>query len=174
MAVFTCSIKTPLGLMTAAAEDDCLAGLWFSGQKYYLQTGGWRTKPDHPVFKILRSWLADYFAGKRTDGSYKSLFRFKPSGTDFQKKVWKILLTIPYGKLESYGGIARRLGSHARAVGGAVGRNPISLLIPCHRVTGAGGELTGYAGGLERKKALLVLEGSLKEPQSAKRRRGLK
>jgi methylated-DNA-[protein]-cysteine S-methyltransferase len=152
--------------MTAAAEDDCLTGLWFAGQKYYPvssfpDTDGWQTKPEYPVFKTLRSWLADYFAGKKIDASYKSLFKLMPAGTEFQKKVWKNLLNIPYGKLATYGAIAKKIGSHARAVGGAVGRNPISLLIPCHRVVGSGGNLTGYAGGLERKKALLIIEGSI-------------
>jgi methylated-DNA-[protein]-cysteine S-methyltransferase len=159
MAVFTCSIETKLGPMTASAENDCLTGLWFAGQKYYPRTGAWETRPDYPVFEALRSWLADYFSGRRMDQPYKNRITVKPEGTAFQKKVWEVLLDIPYGKLAGYGSIAEQLGSHARAVGGAVGRNPVSILIPCHRVVGSAGQLTGYAGGLDRKKALLALEG---------------
>jgi methylated-DNA-[protein]-cysteine S-methyltransferase len=145
--------------MTASAEGENLTGLWFTDQKYYPSTDGWQTKPDHPVFENLRSWLTGYFAGRNRDRAYKKLFRPRPAGTAFQKKVWEALLAIPYGKLSTYGAIAGQLGSSARAVGGAVGRNPISLVVPCHRVVGADGTLTGYAGGLERKKALLEMEG---------------
>ncbi|MDR3247339.1 MAG: methylated-DNA--[protein]-cysteine S-methyltransferase [Treponema sp.] len=163
--IFTCSIDTPLGAMTASAEDGKLSGLWFKGQKYFPQTTSWQTNPDYPVFKTLRAWLTEYFAGKKMaapgkDSPYRELFNFNPTGTDFQKRVWKALVKIPYGKLSSYGAIARQLGSQPRAVGGAVGHNPISILVPCHRVVGADGTLTGYAGGLDRKKALLGIEGS--------------
>jgi methylated-DNA-[protein]-cysteine S-methyltransferase len=161
MATFTCPIDTPLGRMIASAEGESLTGLWFEGQKYFPDTSLWQTKSDHPVFKTLRVWLKDYFAGKKMGASFKGIFGLRPEGTEFQQKVWKALLKIPYGKLSSYGDIAKQTGFHPRAVGGAVGHNPISLLIPCHRVVGSNGKLTGYAGGLERKKALLTLEGSL-------------
>jgi methylated-DNA-[protein]-cysteine S-methyltransferase len=161
MATFTCSLDTPLGKMTASADDEALTGLWFDGQKYFPDISGWQAKNDHPVFKTLRSWLADYFAGKKMATSYKGLFKLRPQGTEFRQKVWKALLKIPYGRLSSYGDIAKQTGFYPRAVGGAVGHNPISLLIPCHRVVGSDGKLTGYAGGLDRKKALLEIEGSL-------------
>jgi methylated-DNA-[protein]-cysteine S-methyltransferase len=159
---YTCAIKTPLGVMTAAAENEALRGLWFAGQKYYpAKTGEWITKPEHPVFIILNRWLAGYFAGNNPPHT----FRLDPQGTDFQKSVWEILLTIPYGRVSTYGEIAKRIAARrglssmsAQAVGGAVGHNPVSLLIPCHRVIGAGGSLTGYAGGIDKKKALLLLE----------------
>jgi methylated-DNA-[protein]-cysteine S-methyltransferase len=148
--------------MTASAEGDYLTGLWFSGQKYFpVHTGTWQTKEDHPVFEKLRPWLKEYFAGSSLWSRAGKLFKLSPHGTDFQKQVWKALLDIPHGKLSSYGAIAKQLGSSPRAVGGAVGHNPISILIPCHRVVGSGGKLTGYAGGLDRKTALLTLEGAV-------------
>jgi len=155
----TCAIKTTLGTIIATAEDECLTGAWFENQKHFPDTAAWHTQPDYPVFKILRSLLVDYFNGKNTFEPSKNSISLKPQGTVFQKAVWKILLDIPYGKLCSYGAIAKRLNSHPRVVGSAVGRNPISILIPCHRVVGSAGQLTGYAGGLDRKRALLNLEG---------------
>jgi len=143
--------------MTASAEDEKLTGLWFTGQKYYPRTAGWQAKGDYPVFEKLRSWLAGYFAGEKMKAGD---FKLQPAGTDFQKKAWKALLDIPYGKLSSYGALAKQIGSHPRPAGGAVGHNPISIVIPCHRIVGSDGKLTGYAGGLERKKALLAIEGS--------------
>jgi methylated-DNA-[protein]-cysteine S-methyltransferase len=164
--IFTCSLDTPLGVMTAAAEDEAVTGLWFAGQKYYPDPAGWILKPDYPVLDALRVWLAAYFAGARV----QSDIPLSPRGTPFQKKVWELLPNIPYGEVSTYGGIAQELVrqcglsfASARAVGGAVGHNPISILIPCHRVVGFGGNLTGYAGGLERKKALLRLEGKTEE-----------
>ena len=161
--IHTCTIDTPLGAATAAAEGEALTGFWFIGQKYYpASAAGWEENPDLPVFTALRSWLARYFAGENPPVD----FQLKPKGTDFQKKVWEILLRIPHGEVTTYGKIAVRLtgrpgaaGMSAQAVGGAVGHNPISLVIPCHRVVGATGSLTGYAGGLEKKEALLRLEG---------------
>jgi methylated-DNA-[protein]-cysteine S-methyltransferase len=157
-------LKTPLGPATARVEDDALTGFWFIGQKYYpAQTGHWIRKPDHPVFAQLEAWLESYFAGHDPVAD----FLFDPRGSLFQKKVWELLLQIPYGKLTSYGKIAGQLAAReglasmsAQAVGGAVGHNPISLLIPCHRVVDVNGKLTGYAGGLDKKRALLRLEGS--------------
>ena len=158
--IFTCIADTPLGKLQAAASENAIIGLWFIGQKYFpacIKT--WIYKNDHPVFVSLNSWLKDYFAGKKPDIT----FSLSPKGTDFQQSVWKLLIKIPYGKTSTYGAIAVKLSAGgkraaAQAVGGAVGHNPISILIPCHRVLGADGSLTGYAGGLDRKKALLELE----------------
>jgi methylated-DNA-[protein]-cysteine S-methyltransferase len=150
-----------------AAENEALTGLWFANQKYYPgKKPEWIDKPDYPLFKTLDAWLHDYFAGKNP----RLNFKLEPQGTVFQKRVWKLLLKIPYGKTSSYGVVAKTLaglpdrqtadkGSSARAVGGAVGHNPISILIPCHRVIGASGNITGYAGGIDKKIALLKLEG---------------
>ena len=129
----------------------------FEGQKYAGQhLAGEGQVRETPVLRAARLWLDAYFAGERPDAGALPLL---PRGTDFQRAVWRELRTIPYGETRRYGEIAARLGSSARAVGSAVGRNPISLIIPCHRVLGAKGALTGYAGGLERKEALLALEG---------------
>jgi len=160
---FTFVTETPLGRIQAAARNNALTGLWFIGQKYFPSgTEAWSCKPDHPVFVSIKSWLEDYFAKKKP----KVKIPLTPAGTDFQQAVWKLLLEIPYGKTSTYGAIASHLAAagkkaSAQAVGGAVGHNPISLLIPCHRVLGSDGSLTGYAGGLEKKRALLELEGSL-------------
>jgi methylated-DNA-[protein]-cysteine S-methyltransferase len=162
--IYASELKTPLGPATARAEGEALTGFWFVGQKYSpAKTENWMRRPDHPVFTRLEIWLQGYFAGDNPEPD----FILNPQGTVFQKKVWRLLLRIPYGELTTYGKIAGQLAERegpsslsARAVGGAVGRNPISLLIPCHRVVGANGSLTGYAGGLDRKTALLRLEGS--------------
>jgi methylated-DNA-[protein]-cysteine S-methyltransferase len=162
--IYTSTLKTPLGAITVLAEDNALTGLWFVRQKYYPeQKSEWIEKPDYPVFKSLEAWLLAYFSGK----NLKHNFKLNPHGTDFQKRVWKLLLKIPYGKTSSYGAIAKQLAAEqglaimsARAVGGAVGHNPISILIPCHRVIGSTGNITGYAGGIDKKKALLQLEGA--------------
>ena len=156
------NLKSPLGEITASAENDALTGLWFVGQKYYpADKGTWTYDLGHPIFIRLHQWLEDYFAGKRNI----ALPKLEPKGTAFQKAVWEVLLEIPYGHVTTYGEIAKKIanakGLHsmsAQAVGGAVGHNPISILIPCHRVVGADGSLTGYAGGLEKKKALLHIE----------------
>jgi methylated-DNA-[protein]-cysteine S-methyltransferase len=166
--IHTCAIDTPLGKMQAATEGGKITGLWFTGQKHFPRDmAGWIEKEDDPVLKALRSWLEDYFAGKRPPVDLP----LAPAGTVFQQAVWKELRKISYGRTASYGGIAEKLaaksggpGGHgaSRAVGQAVGRNPVSLLIPCHRVIGGSGgknRLAGYAGGLEKKRALLELEG---------------
>ncbi|SHN56533.1 methylated-DNA--[protein]-cysteine S-methyltransferase [Desulfitobacterium chlororespirans] len=161
--IYTCNLSTPLGAITAAAEGEALTGLWFIGQKYYPSpTEAWVTEPEQRVFQTLQTWLDHYFSGR--EGSVL-LPELAPQGTDFQKKVWEILLEIPRGCVTTYGEIAKKLAADkglssmsAQAVGGAVGHNPISILIPCHRVVGAKGSLTGYAGGLEKKQALLSLE----------------
>lgn len=159
---YTCTVATPLGDMTAAANGEALTGLWFLGQKYYPRGAeAWLEQPEHEVFSALRAWLEDYFAGRFPAADLP----LAPQGTPFQTAVWKILRAIPRGEVTTYGAIARELsrlrglGSmSAQAVGGAVGHNPISIIIPCHRVVGANGSLTGYAGGLDRKKNLLELE----------------
>jgi methylated-DNA-[protein]-cysteine S-methyltransferase len=161
--IYTCTIETPLGMMRAAAEDGSLTGLWFEGQKYYPQAAGlWEPCPEYPVLRKLRRWLDAYFAGKRPAPDLP----LAPEGTEFRRAVWNHLREIPYGRTSSYGEIARKIAAKKKlpsmsgqAVGGAVGHNPISLLIPCHRVLGSDGGLTGYAGGMEKKQFLLELEG---------------
>jgi len=159
---YICTIETPLGTMTAAAGEEALTGLWFNGQKYFpSKTGQWRTAPDHPLFCALRQQLAAYFSGKET-----GWVPLAPQGSPFQQAVWEALTRIPYGATVTYGEIAREIARRrgldsmsAQAVGSAVGHNPLSILIPCHRVVGSNGKLTGYAGGLDKKEALLRLEG---------------
>lgn len=149
---------SPLGMLTIAADDKAITALVMAGQKNehrHIPEG--TAEGETPLLARAAAWLDDYFAGKAPDPARLPL---SPEGTVFQKRVWRELLTIPYGKTATYGELARRLGSSARAVGGAVGRNPISILIPCHRVIGADGALTGYDGGLERKRRLLALEQS--------------
>ena len=155
--------KSPIGLILLAANDDSLCGLWFSGQKDIpediAKTPASMNVPE--VIKNTRLWLERYFAGRKPNVSELKL---APEGTEFRKKVWDILRTIPYGETVTYGQIAAMLEDEngkkasAQAVGGAVGHNHISIIIPCHRVVGADGRLTGYAGGIERKKFLLNLE----------------
>ena len=148
-----------LGRLTLAADENGLVGLWMEGQKYF----GAGLSPEaeenaaHPALLQAADWLGRYFAGERPCPGSLPL---APRGTDFQQRVWAGLLGIGYGRTVTYGALARELGMPAavRAVAGAVGRNPISILIPCHRVVGADGRLTGYAGGLERKRFLLELE----------------
>lgn len=161
--IYTCTIDTPLSAVTVSAEEGMITGLWFIGQKYYpAGTESWMTKPDYPVFEALRAWLSGYFAGMAEAPG----LRLAPRGTPFQKEVWEMLLQIPYGQVTTYGEIARKLAAarglpsmSAQAVGRAIGHNPISILIPCHRVVGSNKSLTGYAGGLDKKAALLRLEG---------------
>ena len=152
--------ESPLGPMLLAATDRGLAGVWFVGQRHGPDSRDWREDPRHPVLREAVAQLAAWFAGERS--------RFElpldlQAGTPFQQDVWKALLAIPRGGTTSYAELARRVGrpSAARAVGAAVGRNPLSVVVPCHRVVGSGGGLTGYAGGLERKTALLRLEGAM-------------
>lgn len=155
--------QSPLGGILLAADEAGLTGLWFEGQKYFARSlGGEREERELPVFARAKRWLDTYFSGREPNFQLPLHF----DGTDFQNEVWKILCTIPYGQTVTYGAIAERLAAKrgisrtsARAVGGAVGQNRISILVPCHRVIGSGGTLTGYAGGLERKAALLRLEG---------------
>lgn len=158
---YAMNYESPLGAITLAAEGDCVTGLWFVGQKYDLATLNTYRLSETPALARAAQWLDAYFAGENP-----ALPQVSPKGSDFQKAVWDILLGIPYGKTTTYGAIAKLLEARghkpcAQAVGGAVGRNPISIIIPCHRVVSASGALTGYAGGVERKKRLLGLEGAL-------------
>lgn len=157
---YTCHYPSPLGGVTLASDGTALTGLWFDGQKYFGQgLDGDPEERELPVFVEAARWLDLYFSGR--DPGFTPPLR--PAGTPFQLSVWAALSRIPFGGTATYGEIARELGrgegrgTSARAVGGAVGRNPISLMIPCHRVVGSGG-LTGYAGGLDRKARLLALE----------------
>ena len=155
--------ESPLGTILLSGDGEALTGLWFLGQKYEGAGVPENAPVDEnlPVFDAVRAWLRAYFAGEALPEPPV----LRPAGTDFQKAVWGRLLAIPYGERRTYGGLASELETvlgrktSARAVGAAVGRNPISLLIPCHRVVGSGGSLTGYAGGVERKAFLLALEG---------------
>jgi len=157
-----CTLQTPLGEMVALAERDSLCGLNFIGQKYAPAVSGeWLEAPDYPLFSALCDQLNAYFAGELRAFDLP----LAPRGTAFQMAVWSLLRTIPAGTTTTYGALARELGGQregripsAQAVGGAVGHNPIAIIIPCHRVVGADGSLTGYAGGLDRKAALLALE----------------
>lgn len=154
----TCDYDSPLGKMLLAADDAGLAGAWFYGQRHFahgLEDARGSGAHEVPALLAAKTWLDSYFAGERPSTCSVSL---APRGTAFQRRVWDALLDIPYGKTSTYGELARGLGSSPRAVGAAVGRNPISVIVPCHRVMGANGSLTGYAGGLDRKQALLTLE----------------
>lgn len=156
--LFLTHYASPLGPILLAADETGLTGLWFEGQKYFPSFSGVEyQEKETPVLIETVRWLDVYFSGK--DPGF--LPPLHPQGSPFRQTVWDILLTIPRGQTMTYGEIARRLGVHsAQAVGGAVGHNPISILIPCHRVVGSDGSLTGYAGGVERKARLLQLEGA--------------
>lgn len=164
--VYTCNIETPLGQLLAAVEEDALIGLWFSCQTHYpKKTEAWKSNPEHLVFDKLKTWLDRYFQGEEAEID----FLMTPKGTEFQRLVWKFLLEIPFGQTTTYGTIAKKVATEmgrdsmsAQAVGGAVGRNPISILIPCHRVIGANKSLTGYDGGLDKKEILLNIEKAIR------------
>ncbi len=162
-----CTIESPVGTLTVTGCDEAVTGLWLEGQKYFgstMEPG--MTPVELPVFDQLRAWLAQYFAG----GKPEFLPPLQPEGTPFRQAIWQKMLEIPYGQTTTYRELTKSMNAQsdhptsARAVGGAVGHNPISILIPCHRVVGADGSLTGYAGGLERKIQLLRLEGAALEP----------
>ena len=150
--------ESPLGSLLLAADQTGLTGLWFVGQKYFPSfSDGDFFENETPVLTEAKHWLSLYFSGKEPE----LLPPLHPQGSSFRQAVWNVLLTIPRGQTMTYGEIARRLNVRsAQAVGGAVGHNPISILIPCHRVVGSDGSLTGYAGGLARKEWLLHLEGA--------------
>ena len=150
---------SPVGMLTVAAEGGAITALVLDGQKYAERhLAGDGAERETPLLLAARQWLDAYFAGENPDVTALTL---APKGTAFQQAVWQALLRIPYGGTTTYGALAAVLGSSPRAVGGAVGRNPISILIPCHRVLAADCGLAGYAGGLEAKKTLLRLEGAL-------------
>lgn len=154
--------NSPIGKITLASNGTELTGLWFEGQKYYASTLTKEYEQKNlPVFEQTAKWLDIYFCGEKPN--------FTPplylSSTPFRNEVWKILLTIPYGKVMTYGEIAEKMAQirrvekmSAQAVGGAVGNNPISIIVPCHRVVGSNGSLTGYASGLDIKQKLLRFE----------------
>lgn len=162
---YSTAYSSPVGLLTLACDGENLAGLWIEGQKYY---GAALPQPmvqreDIPVFHAAKKWLDRYFSGEKPAISQLPL---APIGSPFRQEVWRILCEIPYGQVTTYGSIAKQLApklNRARmsgqAVGGAVGHNPISIIIPCHRVVGSNGSLTGYAGGIAAKIQLLELEG---------------
>ena len=156
MGLIVCTFDSPLGEMHLCSDGTYLTAVIFMGQKHEE-----RHIPKDavlgscPVLEDTKDWLIRYFQGEIPN----FLPPLRPEGTPFQQKVWKLLLEIPYGQTVTYGYLAQKLGcKSAQAVGGAVGRNPISILIPCHRVMGADGKLTGYAGGVAKKEALLKLE----------------
>lgn len=149
---------SPLGPITLSSDGEALTGLWFDGQKYFGATlSPEQMELDLPIFQETSRWLDLYFGG-RDPGPLPLL---RPKGSEYRQKVWKALLEIPRGQTVTYARLAGLIPTSPRAVAGAVGHNPISLLIPCHRVIGTGGALTGYAGGVDKKRALLRLEGAL-------------
>ena len=160
--IYTCKYASPLGVMTLASDGEALTGLWFNGQKYFGSTLPADYIPQEvPAFAEVKRWLDIYYSGR--EPGFTPLMRYDT--TPFRKAVCDVMLTIPYGQTMTYRQIAQRIAARMsrphmspQAVGGAVGHNPISLLIPCHRVVGTDGSLTGYAGGIDRKQKLLELE----------------
>ncbi len=156
--------QSPLGKILLAADEIGLTGLWFDGQKYFaLYLDEEHEEKELPVFTQAKRWLDIYFTGKNPGFQIPLHF----TGTEFQNEVWKILSEIPYGQTTTYGAIAKQIAKQrglqrmsAQAVGGAVGKNEISIIVPCHRVIGSNGSLTGYAGGIDKKIALLQIEGA--------------
>ena len=163
--IYTAHYKSPVGDILLASKNNKLIGLWLEGQKYYL-AGIKDTIVNNENDKILsktKKWLDQYFKGEKPLIEELPL---NPEGSDFRKAVWKILCEIPYGKVITYNDIAKKIAKErnvsrmsAQAVGGAVAHNPISIIIPCHRVVGTNGSLTGYAGGIDKKLRLLQIEG---------------
>lgn len=164
--LYTTGYSSPIGPLTLASDGKGINGLWMQGQKYYAATmkGEVEENGDLPIFAKAKNWLDAYFSGQKPDIAELPL---SPSGSEFRKSVWKLLCEIPYGQCTTYGKIAQKLAASmnkksmsSQAVGGAVGHNPISIIIPCHRVIGSNGSLTGYAGGISKKIKLLELEGA--------------
>lgn len=154
-------MESPVGSLKLVARDDRLAAiLWENDNPLRVRLGASSEAPDHPALLEAERQLREYFDGTRTSFSLELDF----AGTEFQKRVWHALLTIPYGETRSYGQIAQQIGnpSAVRAVGAANGKNPISIIAPCHRVIGSTGKLTGFAGGLDTKERLLALEASVR------------
>lgn len=162
---YSTEYESPVGLITLVECDGSIVGAWIEGQKYFASTIEKEEceKMETPILKKAKLWLDDYFSGKAPNIAELPL---NPCGNEFRREVWKILCEIPYGEVITYGAIAKRMAKFlnrktmsAQAVGGAVGHNPISIIIPCHRVVGSNGNLTGYAGGLDIKTKLLSIEG---------------
>lgn len=160
--IYTCSYVSPLGDILLASDEIGLVGLWFEGQKYFANTlPDERISQETKILTEAKKWLNIYFSGKEPEFTPP----LHPAGSAFRQAVWQILLQIPYGQTITYGEIANRIAEmkstsrmSAQAVGGAVGHNEVSIIIPCHRVVGTNGSLTGYAGGIDKKIALLELE----------------
>lgn len=159
--MYTDTYNSPLGEILIAADEEGLTGLWFKDQKYFALTLKDPIEKKIPVIAETERWLDIYFTRKNPD----FMPPLHPSGTPFQQQVWDLLLQIPYGETATYGQLAEKMAEEkgikrmsAQAVGGAVGHNHISIIIPCHRVLGKDGSMTGYAGGIERKERLLLLE----------------
>ena len=157
---------SPVGTLMLTSTQNSITGLWLQGQKYFASTLTSETvlKNDVPILQEAVKWLDAYFAGKKPSISALSL---APSGSVFRQEVWRMLCQIPYGTCITYGQLAKKMAVHmqrqtmsAQAIGGAVAHNPISIIIPCHRVVGTNGSLTGYAGGIEKKCWLLQWEGA--------------
>ena len=155
---YSTDYASPIGKILIVSDGDAICGVWFYGQKHFLSSiaGEIIENDDFPIFEKAKRWLDDYFNGLNPQVDFK----LKPSGSEFRLKVWKILSEIPYGETITYGEIALKLSKtmSAQAVGGAVGHNPISIIIPCHRVVGADGKATGYAAGIDKKIKLLEIE----------------
>lgn len=163
--VYTTRYHSPIGAVLLAERAGELVGIWLEGQKYFIDSlrGEVRENKNSPVLRRTEQWLDRYFAGEKPAILELPL---APAGSDFRRAVWQVLCEIPYGETTTYGEISRKIVARrglarmsAQAVGGAVGHNPISIVIPCHRVVGSNGSLTGYAGGLQKKIALLTHEG---------------
>lgn len=156
---YTAHYMSPIGGITLASDGKALVGLWFDGQKYFADVLDpvHEERQDLEIFAETRRWLDMYFSGENPDFLPNIALR----GSEFRKAVWRKLLEIPYGQTTTYGALARSMHcKSAQAVGGAVGHNPLSLIVPCHRVVGTGGKLTGYAGGIDKKEWLLHMEGA--------------
>lgn len=150
--------ESPHGRMLLVATENGVCGVYFNGQKYFPEKDKeWKRDANHATLKQAKRELTEYFTGRRT----RFEVALDPAGTPFQRSVWKAISKVRFGETISYGELARRAGhpGSPRAAGAATGRNPVSIIVPCHRIKGADGSLTGYAGGLVRKRALLALEG---------------
>lgn len=165
LMIYTTDYASPVGRILIAAKHEALIGLWIEDQKYFLGSIKEETKTCHELTVLVRAktWLDRYFGGEKPETKELPL---APEGSEFRKRIWEILMEIPYGEVTTYGEIAGKVAARqgidrmsAQAVGGAVGHNPISIIIPCHRVVGSNGSLTGYAGGIDKKIALLTHEG---------------
>jgi len=163
--MYSATYDSPIGRLIIVSDGENITELWMDGQKYYDPSliDKMKDNNDLPVFVLTKQWLKRYFAKERPVISELPL---APNGSEFRQEVWKILCEIPYGVVETYGNIAKKMaeltgkpGMSAQAIGGAVGHNPISIIVPCHRVVGTNGSLTGYAGGIDKKIKLLELEG---------------